>query len=165
MKVYEIKEEIFALQEMEAEEVNPETGEVTDNTEVLKELLDSLKIDESEKADGIAYLIQREKDNEKALQAEISRLQTRKKSTVNEQKKLLNLLDYLLAGEKLKTLKHTFYYQASKSLSIIDEGKVPSEFIAFEPKIDKTGLKKAVISGTVAPSIAVISTNIGLRIK
>lgn len=164
MKVFDIKEELFTLQElMLAEyEVNEETGEVTDNTELLKVLASGLEVELSDKAEAIIYTAKEFKASEALLGEEIKRLQERKKMMQRKQDQLKDLLDYLLGGKKIKTEKFTVYYGKSESLDIVQEDKVPSEFISFTPKVDKTALKKAVKDGLEIEGIN-LNTNISVR--
>lgn len=164
---YDIKSEFLALQElMENDEllIDSNTGEVIeDNTELLQSLLNDLESDKEEKADSIIYIAKEYKAKEDMLSAEIKRLQERKSMMVRNQDRLKNLLDYLLAGEKLKTSKFTIFYAKSEALEIIDESLVPSSYIAFTPKIDKTSLKKSVKNGEVEIDGISLKETIGIR--
>ena len=167
--VFDIKQEFYKLQELlERDEfvVDEETGEVLeDNTELLKELASEIEATRDEKLENIEYLKRDFKLKQQALKDEAKRLSERAKSFELAQKKLLDLQDFLLAGEKLKTDKFTFYYGSSEALEIEDESAVPPDFITFIPKIDKTNLKKAVKSGGVAVDGIKIVKNIGLRVR
>ena len=166
--VYGIKQEYFELYEMMSKDeyvINEETGEVLeDNTELLKELLAGLDGLKAEKLDNIEYIKRELKASQEALKTEAKRLSERAKALENNQKKLLDLQDFLLSGEKVKTDKFTFFYGSSEALSIEDESVVPSDFISFEPKIDKTGLKKAVKDGLELDGVS-LKTNINLRVR
>ena len=171
MKTYEIKSELYALQDLlEEAETNPkhdpETGEVLPVDTALIELAEEIEAELEEKADSIAYLIKEAKDSEAAVAAEIKRLQERKKAFMNQQEKLKDLLCYLLGGQKLKTERFTFYYQKTKRLMIDDEAEVPSDYISFTPRVNKTDLKKAVEAEPEKyAGVAHIEEEIGLRIK
>ena len=126
MKTFDIKEELFVLQElMQAEyEVDEETGEITDNTDLLKSMADELNENLSDKTDAIIYTAKEFKASEDALGEEIKRLQERKKMMARKQDQLKDLLDYLLGGEKIKTEKFTVFYGKSESLSIENDDAV-----------------------------------------
>jgi len=166
MNIYEIKQEMNALKELlekDSFDVDQETGEVFDNSETLKELANEIELKLEEKADAIIYIHKEFEEAEKALKDEVKRLNERKTMMIRKQKQLKDLLDYILAGQKLKTTKFTIFYGKSESLEIVDESKVPQEFIAFTPKIDKTNLKKAVKNKEIEVDGIELKTNISLR--
>lgn len=167
MKTYDIKSEFFDIYEMMENSVisDSETGEVTeDNTELLKEMLAELKNNRGEKLDNIEYIKRELKLSEEALKQESTRLRERAKMFENNIKKLADLQDFLLAGDKEKTDKFTYFYGKSESLEITDESKVPDTYISFEPKIDRTGLKSSVKGGLVIDGI-IIKEKISLRVR
>lgn len=172
MKVYDIKKEYTELQElMEKDEYvyDSETGELLeDNSQLLKELSENLQSSKEEKLDNIEYIKKELKIAQQALKDEGKRLSERAKMMENNQKRLLDLQDYLLAGEKIKTDKFTFFYGSSQSLIIEDESEVPERFISFIPKIDKTALKTAIKNGDVIADefdFIKLQTKISLRVK
>ena len=147
MKTYDIKSEFFEIQNLlENEEFDEETGELIDNSETLKILLSEIEDERDSKANNIAYLIKEANDTENSLKAEIDRLNERKKMFARQQDKLKQLLDFLLAGEKLKTDKFTFSYRTTQSVKIIDENLIPAEYLnvkeVFTP--DKKRIKEAL---------------------
>ena len=167
MTVFDIKKEYFELYELMSKdeyEVNEDTGEVTDNTELIKNLMDGLDAERDEKLENIEYIKRELKIRQQALKDEAKRLSERAKSLENNQKQLLELQDFLLGGEKLKTDKFTFFYGSSEKLEIEDESKVPSDYIAYTPKIDNTNLKKAVKDGLEVEGIT-LKTTISLRVR
>ena len=130
-KTDDIKSDLYALIAMleTPDEVDEETGEVTDNSAILQELLDEVKSDVADKADDICYLIRNTKKETDFIADEIKRLQGRKKMYENQDASLKHLLNYLLGGEKLKTPSNTISYRNSTSVNIVDEGLIPPEFI------------------------------------
>lgn len=147
MNVYEIKKEFFEIQELiENEEFSEETGELIDNSKEIQELLNELMSNQADKADNIAYLIKESKDTQESLKVEVARLNERKKMFERQEKKLLDLLDYLLSGEKLKTDKFTYSYRSSTSVEIEDDSLIPAEYLnvkeVFTP--DKKKIKEAL---------------------
>ena len=145
MKVYEIKQEFYAIQELLEQplEIDEETGEVLqDNTEIVQELLNELEANKEDKADSICYLISENKMYETQLKDEIKRLQARAKMFARVQSDLKELLRFLLHNEKLKTQHFTISYRKSTSVNITDDSKIPAEFIKVEEvfKIDKKAI-------------------------
>ena len=137
-----------------------------DNSEALAELAEEVNMLKEEKCDNIAYLIKEYADTEASIASEIKRLQDRKKMAANAQEKLKSLIDFLLAGEKLKTERFTFYYQKTKSTVIDDDGSIPSAFWRYERKLDKTALNQELkVSGPDGVPGVHVEENISLRIK
>lgn len=147
MNTHEIKNEFFAIQELlENEEFNEETGELIDNSETIKQLLNEIEDERDIKADSIAYLIKEANESELSLKAETARLNERKAMFIRQQDSLKQLLDFLLGGEKLKTDRFTFSYRTSQSVKINNEDLIPAEYLnvkeTFTP--DKKRIKEAL---------------------
>ena len=165
MKTFDIKQELFALRELlEQEDIDPETGEVFDNSESIKQLSDELEVEIDDKLEGIEYIKREYKATEQMLASEIKRLQERKAMMARKQEQLKKLQDFILSGEKRKTDKFTFYYSSSESVNLFDESEVPSDYFKFEPKIDKTAIKKALKSGESVPG-AELETKFNLAVR
>ena len=167
MKINELKSEYYALDELIDEQANlfdEETGEFLDNSKEITELANELKENRDGLIDFLADKITESKANEKMLADEIKRLQDRKKSLQTQQNGLYGTIDYVLEGEKAKTLHHTIYYQKTQSVEIIEESDIPPEYIDFTPKVNKTELKKALKAGDDIKG-AILTEKIGMRIK
>lgn len=167
MKILEIKEEYEALNKLIEEQVeafDEETGEFINNEDLIMDLANELKDKRDDLVDFLADKKTEAKGYEKMLQDEIVRLQGRKKSFVTQQASLNNTIDFVLEGEKTKTLHHTFYYQKTESVAILDETKIAPEYIDFKPSYNKTALKKALKAGEEITGVELTET-IGLRIK
>jgi len=167
MKTYEIKSEFFEIQQLlESEEFDEETGELIDNSEAIKSLLDEITDERNSKADNIAYLVKEAIDTENNIKAEITRLNERKQSAIRQQDSLKKLCSYLLGGEKLKTDKFTFSYRTSQSVNITDESLIPAEYLnvkeTFTP--DKKKIKEALADFNEVPGAEiVVKESLGIR--
>lgn len=126
MNVFDLSKEYVMLNDM-AFEYDEETGEIINNDDTLKELIDELNEAKEQKLNNIEYLKRSNKSNVDALAAEIKRLQSKKKAIENTNERLKTLQEILLNGEKLKTDKFTFSY---RNIEVI---KVPGE---VDPKLD-----------------------------
>ena len=89
------------------------------------------------------------KSNIDSLSNEIRRLQALKKSEDLKRQRLLNRLDFLANGEKIDTDIFKISYRKSEVMVICDEKEVPPEFIEFDPKVNKTDLKRAIKDGKI----------------
>ena len=146
MRIVDLKSEYFALEELilQAEnEIDEETGEFIDNDDLIKELSDELK---ENKAGLLNYLVDKRDEYkllEQGLNDKIKHLQGKKKTAQNQQRRIVDTIDYVLEGEKFKSDEHTFSYSKTERIDILDDGDIPPEFIDFKPTIKKMDLKKA----------------------
>ncbi len=166
MKVRDYKAEYFELQDLieNHDDVNQETGEVTDNSSLIEELRADLQKDGDNLIDFFCDIRREAESDASQLQEEISRLQKRKKALVNKADGAKYQVGFISGGLNVKTLNNTVYWSARTSLEIIDESLVPSDFIAFTPKIDKTGLKRAIVNGLEVDGITLVDKlTVGIR--
>ena len=148
MTTFTILDEFRAINELTNEvEINEDTGEVIDNTETIKALLNELNNSKEEKLDNIEYVKREFKVTEVALQDEIKRLTARKASMVSKQEQLKHLQEFLMNDEKVKTDKFTFSYGTTKSVDITDENAIPETYLKTEFKVNKTELAKVLKAG------------------
>ena len=166
MKVYDIREEFRALQDLiNNEEFDEVTGELINNDEAIQQLLKEIECEKSIKADSIAFLVKQANDSEMALKAEVDRLNARKKMFIKQQDSLKQLLDDLLYGQKLKTDRFTFSYRTTKSVNIIDESAIPAEFLNVVETIkpDKKAIKDALADGLVDGCELLVKKSLSFR--
>jgi len=167
MKTYEIRAEFSALSAIvENEEFDEITGELIDNSEAIKSLLDDIVDERDNKADSIGYLIKEAKESKESLKLEVARLNERVKMFDRQEESLKDLLNYLLAGSKLKTDRFTFSYRSSQSVNIIDESLIPAEYLnvkeTFTP--DKKRIKEALADfNEVAGCEIVVKKTLGVK--
>lgn len=167
MKILDIKDEFYLLNKLIAEEseaINPETGEFFDNTETINELAAELKEKKSDLLDFLSDKRLEAKGAKDIIAEKIKQLQEKKKTFDNQDKRLLETMDFVLEGEKFKSSEHTYYYAKSESVEILDKEDIPSQFISFEPKIAVSDLKKALKAGEEIKG-AVLNEKIGLRVR
>lgn len=148
MTTFTILSEYHAINDLqESIEYDEETGELIDNSETIKELLNELEADKDSKLDNIEYMKRNFKVSEDGLSSEIKRLTERKNSMKKKQEQLIKLQDFLLNGEKVKTDKFTFFYGSSKSVDIEDESAIPEAYLKVEFKVNKTEIAKSLKAG------------------
>lgn len=167
MKIFDIKQEFAELNrliEEESESVDPETGEFINNTDTINDLLDELT---QKKGDLLDFLADKRLEARGAIDIfseKIKQLQERKKTLENKEKRLLDTIDFVLEGEKFKSDEHTFYYQKTVSVEVLNESDIDARFIEFKPSINKAELKKALQAGEHVNG-AELKENIGVRIR
>jgi len=167
MKIRDLKEEYMELDrliEQEAEMIDTETGEFISNEETIRDLTEGLKEEKGELLDYLADKRLELKAEESLFAEKIKQLQEKKKAISNRQAKLMDTIDYVLEGQKFKSAEHSYYYQKTESVEIIDDKDIPAEFIDFEPKINKAELKKHLKAGEEVKG-AVLKETIGVRVR
>ena len=94
MNLFKIEQEYKALQELSEDiEFNPETGEIIDNSETLKQLFDELSNDKLEvKLENIMYIIKELEISQNALKDESKRLDEKAKVYENRAKRLKDMI-------------------------------------------------------------------------
>ena len=132
--------------------------------EALEEIDEKIEV----KADNIAKLIRGLEGQKDICKAEEERIYARRKSIEN---RIKNLKEYLQATmiatdkRKFKTDLFSFNIQKNRaSLKILDEEKVPEEYIEYDRKVLKDKLKKAITEGLEADYAELIQTE-SLRVK
>ena len=148
MKTLDIKQEYRALEEL-LSEYDPETGEMINSEDDLKDYIANLNDEKEKKLNNIEDLKAEKKGEIDTLKAKIEKLTKRVKSKESEIERLKDLQVYLLDGEKFKTDEYTFSFRKSKSV-VIDGDFIellPEEFIKITKTADKAKIKKAIESG------------------
>ena len=137
--------------------------EMTQNTARLYEMLMLGEIDEQtfndtlesigadEKINSYCEIINQFKADMKSLKDEINRLTERKNNCENAIERMKSALDEFMKASgktKEKTDKFTIFYRDTQSVNILDENKLPDEYLTLQPpKIDKKAISAAIKGG------------------
>ena len=127
------------------------------NTEAVKDTLDSIAAEIEVKAENINYVIKTMEGNTNAIDGEIKRLQALKERNTNAVENLKNYLFYnmrLQGKTEIKCPLFTARIQKNPpSVVITDETKVDAKYITVvtTQKIDKTAIKEDLKNGAVLP--------------
>lgn len=169
MRLYDIKQEFIALNELLENDYDPETGEVYNNEALIKSMFNELALTLSDKLESAAYTVQSLELQSKALKDEAKRLADRAK-------RLENNADYLksimlsalieLPDQKLKTTKFNFSTRKSEQV-IIEEGfNMKGKYVRVKEtrEPDKTAIKEAIKNGELVIGVTLV-TNQSLTIK
>lgn len=144
-----LEKDVSDLLKALSDSVDEETGEIREcDALAFDELTDEIIRPKMERMQKARNYIKGEID---ALDAEIKRLQGRKKALQNEDARLSDRILYGLKaieswGGKLKTAMFTFGTRKSTKI-IVDEGAellLPPEFLKTEITVDKVALKKHI---------------------
>lgn len=154
--LYELTELYTNLMDLdlENEQVQQALGDIDEKIEV--------------KADNIAKLIRGLEGQKDICKAEEERICKRRKSIEN---RIDNLKEYLKATmiatdkRKFKTDLFSFNIQKNKtSIKILNEEKVPEEYVEYDRKVLKDKLKKAITEGLEVDYAELIQTE-SLRVR
>lgn len=154
MNLFKIEQEYKALQELTEDiEFNPETGEIIDNSELIKQLFDELSNDKLEvKLENIMYIIKELEVSQGALKDEAKRLNEKAKVLENRSNKLREMIKNVMVisnQDKIKTDKFNFSVKRVEKWDYenINLFGLSDEFIRTKQEIDKTKIKEFVKAG------------------
>lgn len=136
--------------------------------EQVQEALEDIDEKIEVKADNIAKLIRGLEGQIDICKAEEERIYKRRKSIEN---RINNLKEYLqktmIATDKRKFKTDLFSFSIQKnraSIKILDEEKVPEEYVEYDRKVLKDKLKKAIAEGLEVDYAELIQTE-SLRVR
>lgn len=134
LSLFDLSNEFFALKDLLDNdlEVNEETGEITDNSELLKELFENLKLSFEDKLDNAQRYCLTLDGEADILDKEIKRLQAKKQALNNKKDRLKKLMlsSIECAGfSKIKTPLYSFNIKNSESLEVESIDNIPREFL------------------------------------
>lgn len=147
MTLYELTEELLALQEM-AED--PDVNE-----QALADTMEAVTGEIEDKAEGYAIVLKNLSAESDAIKAEIKRLQAKKTALENSSERIKRRLEESMksCGKlKFKTKLFSFGIQKNPAALKVADGlnvsDVPMEYLTFPaPIINKDAVKKAIESG------------------
>ena len=154
MNLFKIEQEYKALQELTEDiEFNPETGEIIDNSELIKQLFDELSNDKLEvKLENIMYIIKELEVSQTALKDEAKRLNEKAKVFENRALRLKEMIKNVMIvsnQDKIKTDKFSFSVRTVEKWDYDDINlfALDSDFVRVKQEIDKTKIKEFVKAG------------------
>jgi phage host-nuclease inhibitor protein Gam len=154
MNLFKIEQEYKALQELTEDiEFNPESGEIIDNSELIKQLFDELSNDKLEvKLENIMYIIKELEVSQTALKDEAKRLNEKAKVFENRSLRLKEMIKNVMIvsnQDKIKTDKFSFSVRTVEKWDYenINLFGLSDEFIRTKQEIDKTKIKEFVKAG------------------
>lgn len=165
MRLFDFASQFKGLYELcEEIEVNEETGEIIDNTDLLSQLFNDLEMDLSEKLVNTAYLIKELETTEKALKDEAKRLNEKAKVLENRQTRIKELIKTTLESSgqtKIKTDKFNFSVTVRKSLNYdnVNMFGLDREFIRVKEEPDKNKIKDYVKAGGLIDGVFEVETS------
>lgn len=162
--------------------VDDETGEIVQTEEEFYALYDSIELDLHTKLDNTNCLTKLIDGEIEVIDKEIKRLQAEKKSRERKKEWLFNRVDSFCRRQftdeegklnleglnkfKLELPHSKISYRKSESVNIIDETKIPKEFLKTKIEISpmKAEIKTAIKNGLKVEG-ATLDTNVSMQIK
>lgn len=142
-RLYEINQTLLNLQETEDGIICTLTGELLTAADLKK-----LAVEKDTVIENIACWYKELETDADGIDAEIKRLQDRKKAKKNKAEQLKKVLADELDGKKFETSKCAMSFRKSTSVAVDNEDIIPSGYlVAQKPKVDKTAIKKALNAG------------------
>lgn len=156
ISLYELKDMYLDLMDLDLED------------EDLRAALENIDDEIEVKAENYAGLIKNLEAEAEAYKKEIERMTKIKKALENRASFLKRNLEEAmieLDKKKFKTKLFSFNIQRNApSIKILDEDKVPEDFVEYERKIKKNDLKKAIQGGLITDSAILVESE-SLRIR
>lgn len=152
--LYEINRELLDC-------IDLETGEIIETDK-----FDELQIEREEKIENIVLWYKNLLSDAEAYKAEKEAFAAKEKAVKNKAESLKNYLDSALKGQKFKTVKAEVTYRKSTSVEIIDEEKIPEQYLRTVTTVspDKTEIAKLLKVGELVEG-AVLKENSNIQIK
>lgn len=155
MRLYEITEAYLSLESLE-------------ETEDIKEVLDSISDEQDVKIENIVYVVKNLEAEIKAYREEEKRLAEKRKS---KERKAKFLLDYIFSNmkaigkDKVKAGTYDLRIQKNpKSVRIYDEEQLFDEYFKYKKEVDKKKIKEAIENGIEVAGAEIVQGE-GLRIR
>ncbi len=164
MKLYEIQEAM-----LETLDIFLESDQEEMDRELYDDTMDYLKEELSQKSSSIMKYLCNLHSETDSIKQELERLSKAKKS---RERKMESLKGYLvnvmqsLEKSKIETDLGTYGLRKSKSVTILDQAKIPEEYIRVKEdvSVDKKGLAAVLKSGETVEGAALVE-NYSLQIR
>lgn len=161
-KLYELNEQLESLLMLESGNfVDTATGEI-----LTKEAVDELEMAREEKIEGCLLFVKNMNAEAEMIDAEIKKLEARKKTCENKADWCREYVQNTLKGEKFKTARVAVSYTNRKKVEFTGEIiDVPNEFLRFkEAELNKVAVLAALKEGRAVPGCQLVD-NVTMNIK
>lgn len=129
------------IEQLIEDSIDPDTGEITDDSFDLK--LKSLEADKDEAIESIGLYYKDLQAEAKAVKDEKDNLAAKQKAIENRAESVKKQLGRILSGEKFKTPRLSISYRKSRKVIVDDILKLPPDCLTWkDPEADKTKIKK-----------------------
>ena len=160
--IFDLTSEYLTLKELSEQfEINEDTGEFVDNSEIIKELFDEINGDIADKFDNTMYVIKELESQSEVLKKEKLRLGAKQIALENKAKYLKSLMVDSLAKVDDKKIKgkHSFSIRKSKAVNIIDESLIPRKYKKTIFEVQKKDILSDLKEGVVVDGAEIVENN------
>lgn len=169
MTLFDIATEFYVLKDIMDNDIefDEETGEITDNSDVIAKLFAEINMTLSDKLDNSQLYILEELAKAEALKAEAKRLTEKAKAMDNRVDRLKKLMIGAITatGEgKLKTDRFSFFTRSTESVQVADIEELPRSLVRLKKEADKNAIKKLLKEGEEVEGCSLV-TNVSLGVK
>lgn len=149
MTLFNIASEFQVLRDLAENdlEFNEETGEIIDNTDIINQLFEEIKLGLEDKLDNCMKLIKELEGSSEILKQEAKRINSKAIAFDNKAKQLKELMKNALVAsgqEKLKTFYFSYNIKNSESIEVADVELLPRQFLRIKKEADKKAIKEAL---------------------
>ena len=151
--LWQLTEQGSKLEEMIENSINWETGEVDENYDKLTDLKDEINALVVSKGRDLIYVLRKQDNYADAIDEEIKRLQSLKKSYAKKKENLSNYIKMCMIANNIKAIETPVgklsVVNNAESVEIYDETLIDKKFIKtkVEETISKTDIKNAIKNG------------------
>ena len=151
--LWQLTEQGSKLEEMIENSINWETGEVDENYDKLTDLKDEINALVVSKGRDLIYVLRKQDNYADAIDEEIKRLQSLKKSYAKKKENLSNYIKMCMIANNIKAIETPVgklsVVNNAESVEIYDESLIDKKFIKtkVEETISKTDIKNAIKNG------------------
>lgn len=143
--------------------------ELIETDEDLTEYLDGVQLQINEKVDNIVKFRQNLTAQAEAIQTEIDRLESLKKSYTSKSESLKTYVACCMTGAGIKRIDTDIaklYFRESQAVEITDASKLNKKYLVTKTTVtpDKVAIKEAIKSGEQVDGAA-LRSNLNLQIK
>lgn len=163
MNLFEINQQLTnCVKLVSGDYVDTETGEVIDT-----EAIEALEMEKNDKIRNIACWIRNLDADEKALAEQEKIFKDRKTAVKNKKESLKSYLARFLNGEKWKNNEVAISWRESEAIELaenLDITKLPKQYVDYDPKVNRTLLKKDIKAGLEIEGVQLVKHN-NIQIK
>ena len=165
IKLYEVNSEIQRLLDLLETEADPETGEISENTDEILERLHALDMERKRILEYVAKVTLNTRGEAAMLRDEEKRLKERRTALESKETRLMEILDRECGGEKTdlgiavlsyRKSSRTEVEDAAKAIRWLKRHKYTDCYRVPEPEVAKAEVKKLINSGIKVPGCSVV---------
>ena len=162
MKLYEVNQAIADIFE---QMVDPETGEILCESDVLMAQLDALQMERKPILSYLAKLVLNYRSEQVALKEEEKRLKERRTRLEKKEARLMQILDRECEGQNTDCGVATFRYRKNSHVDVFDAAKAirwlkrnkhHDCYRVPEPEVSKTEVRKLLNAGQKVPGVTIV---------